>query len=939
KDMATERGIREWFSEQLISSGSIRLQVIKEKDVSGGLDNALIGKLIDAYLVRRDDRSGVTWFELAHDRLVQPIIESNRHWFTKQLAPVQRQAKSWDEQGRPDSLLLQGRELREARRWAKNNSVIIRPVEEELIRKSVTKRNRTFWKFGAIGILLVMVAVAIWLDWQNKRKIVVESMKSELKSARFLIDSERYKDATEVLDGEIFKQLKDDLSPGDSEKKNLMQWYLELVSGKPEAILSIGPQPPLYTVAQSPDGKYLAVGGEQGTLLLYNIETGKVVEDFSKDHRSDFVIYSIVFDPKNKWFAYAGTEKRITIRSLEPDSLGEILTCWATEYQVFSLAVDPEGEYIASGGGDSREMPDKPDKKWEKICRPKPEPVTSHGSPKKHQRDVTSVGPRHDNNKNLDNICLVKNKAFGIKDPTPVHAISIWNVTEALNGSDVLQPEKKLTGHCNNIAAFGGMVFSLDPDKKRLVSAEEQGVVYIWDWKKGVMENRTRVCETTISGIALNDDGTLLATTGGDKNIRLLSIPSLKPEGLLVGHKDRLYGVSFANDGKWLLSSGHDAAIRIWDRASGVTQRIVEGHGSAINNFLIASQEQKLFSVGDDGTLRRWEGMNTPNQTSILLDNCTASAVAIASNDNIAVGCSEGILMRYSRKGTGQDWEKQWKQPEKHRGGITRLDVSSDGLWLSSVGPDKKIYISRMSDGSTVQSLPAKSRANAISFSPDGNLLAAAGENGQIFLFIRKAPGDNFTEHSIIDAHEGQVSSVTFDIEGQRLVSAGRGDRMSKVWDLKPFPPSRLTTHQAMQDSVSWAAFSPDGRKIARVGRTRTVEFIDAVPENNGAPHSMSCYGHGDLITKVVFTPTGHHVITCSADATVRVWNLETCRQLFTIPLPAKPYETGVTNLTQVTDFDFRCSEFGSLLAVSLIRGKIMLYNLDGYLKFTKNNY
>ena len=87
-DMATERTIREWFSEQLISSASIRLQVIKEKDMSGDLDNALISKLIDAYLVRRDDRSGVTWFELAHDRLVQPIVESNRHWFNKQLAPV-----------------------------------------------------------------------------------------------------------------------------------------------------------------------------------------------------------------------------------------------------------------------------------------------------------------------------------------------------------------------------------------------------------------------------------------------------------------------------------------------------------------------------------------------------------------------------------------------------------------------------------------------------------------------------------------------------------------------------------------------------------------------------------------------------------------------------------------------------------------------------------
>ncbi|MCI5146096.1 MAG: hypothetical protein D3923_11340, partial [Candidatus Electrothrix sp. AR3] len=85
-----------------------------------------------------------------------------------------------------------------------------------------------------------------------------------------------------------------------------------------------------------------------------------------------------------------------------------------------------------------------------------------------------------------------------------------------------------------------------------------------------------------------------------------------------------------------------------------------------------------------------------------------------------------------------------------------------------------------------------------------------------------------------------------------------------------------------------------------------------------------------DLVHKVVFTPTGHHVITVSSDATVRFWNTETCRQVFSIPLPAKPYEVGITN-NKVRDFDFHCSNSDCLLAVPLVNGKMVIYEFKGF--------
>ena len=40
----------------------------------------MIQKLIDAFLVRAEDRRGSTWYELAHDRLIEPVRDANREW-------------------------------------------------------------------------------------------------------------------------------------------------------------------------------------------------------------------------------------------------------------------------------------------------------------------------------------------------------------------------------------------------------------------------------------------------------------------------------------------------------------------------------------------------------------------------------------------------------------------------------------------------------------------------------------------------------------------------------------------------------------------------------------------------------------------------------------------------------------------------------------------
>ena len=89
-----------------------------------------IDALIDARIVRAEERRGLKWYELAHDRLIEPVRKSNSAWGEAGLQPWQRRAALYEKQ-RQDTLhsrsslaelLLTGPELAEANRWADSHA-------------------------------------------------------------------------------------------------------------------------------------------------------------------------------------------------------------------------------------------------------------------------------------------------------------------------------------------------------------------------------------------------------------------------------------------------------------------------------------------------------------------------------------------------------------------------------------------------------------------------------------------------------------------------------------------------------------------------------------------------------------------------------------------------------------------------------------------------
>ncbi len=109
-----ERLIRDWFEQRLITPQGFRAQTF---DFPGNRSLEVLKALEDNYLIRAEDRRGVQWYELTHDRMIAPIIEGNAEWREARLTPLQKRAAEWDASKRPEGLLVGGDVLTEAEAW------------------------------------------------------------------------------------------------------------------------------------------------------------------------------------------------------------------------------------------------------------------------------------------------------------------------------------------------------------------------------------------------------------------------------------------------------------------------------------------------------------------------------------------------------------------------------------------------------------------------------------------------------------------------------------------------------------------------------------------------------------------------------------------------------------------------------------------------------
>lgn len=135
--------------------------------------------------------------------------------------------------------------------------------------------------------------------------------------------------------------------------------------------------------------------------------------------------------------------------------------------------------------------------------------------------------------------------------------------------------------------------------------------------------------------------------------------------------------------------------------------------------------------------------------------------------------------------------------------------------------------------------------------------------------------------------HNSSVLSVAVTPDGKKVIS-GSGDNTIKVWDLETGQELlNLTEHK---ERVNALAVTPDGKKIvsgagqstALAGWTSSDNTIKVWDLETGR-ELFTLEGHTAMINAVAVTPDGRKVISASSDASLKIWDLQTREQLHTL--------------------------------------------------------
>src|SRR5579883_3196131 len=137
--LAKEGELRQWFEHALITPALTRGMVFRDVTTTGGIPNEAVAELEKLHLVRGENRAGGRWYELTHDRLVEPVLHSNSQWRARhaQAEHIRMQlesgASAWIAAGRGTHGLLNKDQLDDASRWLQSQEAQELGVSESVL--------------------------------------------------------------------------------------------------------------------------------------------------------------------------------------------------------------------------------------------------------------------------------------------------------------------------------------------------------------------------------------------------------------------------------------------------------------------------------------------------------------------------------------------------------------------------------------------------------------------------------------------------------------------------------------------------------------------------------------------------------------------------------------------------------------------------------------
>ncbi len=777
--------LRRWFDEELITADLTRGLSRRGDHHTGGVSNRAIDFLESRHIIRPEARGTDVWYELSHDRLIEPIRNANSSWRLGRR--IRKYAWMAAGVGAVAGLVILGLAL----------------VLDDTQDQATTARDQAVAKSLTMDVLsrvrgsrddsLALVMLKAAASFNSSEPLLGLAMGRTLEQP-YLVH---------VLPSPLQRVTAIMWSPDGGRVAaagtggGAQVW--ELSSGK------VVPQPDApFTeagaIAWSSDGTQLAVGDLSGTVTLWTIASG---ETATMSTGSDGIT-ALAWHPSQRTVV-AGTRtgnvRVIDLTTRVTRLLARLPPLSGLPSRVSSVAFSQEGQ-LAVASWDRRV------RVWRSLDRP---PVSS-------PRMLSPVS------------AVAWSKSGRLASAGWDNTVRVWDAN-TMRESDRREGSQR----------FYAVAWSYDERSLLAAGADQQ--IHVWPWGVAAPEQALSGTGGVVNGLAVDPTSDRFAHITADGAVRVWSSNAIGPEEYR-GLDSAVTAARMTASGE-LIAGAADGTVRVWFTVAGQRREATLVGPIEPASHIAAMFEDgvaRVFAAGSfvtdpsRGTVCVWNLTQRTTWAGSIRrarEGCHTTSVPVsalayrASDGTLFVGDEGGNVSILKVKVTERgrlELERESQPVKTAEARITQLLLQASEVLAADAGgrvtqvgaspatsrgepqacPSLPVYawnddgsrravacgrdvsLRANSEDPSDRSFSVPSDVTRLSWSPDGSLVYGL-EDGTVGLYCA---GVTASELCVaIPAHAGRVSELTWSADGGRLLTGG-ADNILRLW--RPPQPFRL---------------------------------------------------------------------------------------------------------------------------------------------------
>jgi WD40 repeat protein len=673
-----EKDLRTLCGEVLITTMGTRGMVYQAPESTGGIPNSSIDVLESMHLIRAESRSGARWYELTHDRFIEPILSSNKK-YNEERAEKERVEKERAEKERLE------------KEWAEKER-----AEKERRRSRIIKGLTAF---SIIVLILTGFAVYQWYQ--------AEQEKQQAHILNLNLNSTILQGDAKTIDKSVLLAIESFRIRRTLDADKLIHQGLLLI---PHSVVVLNHNDSVNNVMFSPDGKYAGTAIADNTARIWDADTGKIVFDPLKHNGS---VNNVVFSLDGKYIATASSDNTSKIWYAVT---GKEVFVLKHNDKVNNVVFSPDGKYVATASNDSTARVWNADTGKEVF-------VLNHND--KVNNVVFSPDGKYVATASNDKTAHLWD-AFTESDVLN-HENIVYNASFTPDGKYVATASKDNTSRIWD-AFTGKQIFVLkhdnivnnvvfSPDGRYVSTASNDKKASIWDAATGKqIFNMTH--KDWVYNVVFSPDGKYVATASRDYNASVWNASTGKQIFNLT-HKDKVYNVAFSPDGKYVATASADKNASLWSASTG-KQIFNLTHDDRVRTVVFSPDGKYIATASDDSTARIWDAV-TGKEIFVLSHSQTVNNVMFSPDGKYVATAS------FDR--TASLWDADTGElifVLKHDYWVRNAVFSPDGKYIVTASDDKTARLWDADTGEEITVMNHDDVVNNVAFSPDGKYVATA---------------------------------------------------------------------------------------------------------------------------------------------------------------------------------------------------------------------